>query len=77
MEILKVKTIKGLVLEPGDKIKIKVIPLVDDEEDKENPIIKDITIHFFRPNEDGSLIQIVGTDAEYYYEDEILGKIPQ
>jgi hypothetical protein len=57
---------------PGDTIKLRIIPIVNGEEDKGNPIYKTITVKGFAANEDGSVIRIIGSDNEYYYDDEIL-----
>jgi hypothetical protein len=72
MEIIAVKTQIG-VLEVGDEITVKYYNIVNDEEDKKNPVIKDIIIESFEPNDDGSLIAIK-SKTESFYEDNIILK---
>lgn len=69
MKILKVKMQNGICLEIGDQIAIKFYPIVNDEEDKENPVEKSVFIEAFEPNDDGSSIRIIGDDGEDYYYD--------
>lgn len=72
MKILIVETSTGRVLGIDDKIKTKVYPIVNDEEDKKNPILKEVIIKSFEPNDDGSSIRIIGDDGESYYDDNII-----
>lgn len=76
MEILQVKTENKNILSIGDKIKVSYHPIVNGEEDKENPIEEEVIISSFQPNDDGSAIAIhvVNSKGEndYFYEDNLI-----
>lgn len=55
----------------GDKITVKYFPIVDDEEDKENPITKIITVTEFKIIDEDS-IAIVGDDGENYFDENVI-----
>lgn len=71
MKILSVKTDNGITLNIGDKITVKYYPIIDDGEDKENPVTKEITVSGFEPTDDGSEIGIIDQDGEKFYDDNI------
>lgn len=75
MKIVRVLTSNKLSLHLGDRIIVRFFNIVNDEEDKQNPVTKYIFIEAFEPTEDGSLIKIIGDDGEAYYDDNIVDKI--
>lgn len=78
MKILSVETNSGLTLLAGDQIKVKYFPIVNDEEDKENPIEEKVDIESFHPNDDGSEIVVVCRTEdgrkENFFDDNIVEK---
>lgn len=73
MKILRVLTAENRVIQIGDHIRVKFNPVVNDEEDKENPIEKEVEIVEFKPVDDGSgEIMIVGDDGQHYFDSNII-----
>jgi hypothetical protein len=78
---MKIKTVQteNNTYSIGDKIKVKFFPIKDDEEDKNNPIEKNVTIQNIIPTDDGSDIKLMCVDEkgndDFFFEDNILEKL--
>ena len=77
MEIITVKHGDRL-LSVGDIVKVKYYPIVDDEEDKNNPIEEEVLIQSFQPTEDCD-VKIVGINKDgkdskenYFFDDNLI-----
>lgn len=74
MEITTVKH-GGRLLSVGNTVKVKYYPIVDDEEDKNNPIEEEVLIQSFQPTEDCD-IKIIGINKDgkenYFFEDNLI-----
>lgn len=74
MEIVTVKHNDSLI-SVGNTIKVKYYPIVDDEEDKNNPIEEEVLIQSFQPTEDCD-IKIIGINKDgkenYFFEDNLI-----
>lgn len=75
MKIITVKTEKDSTYSIDDKVKVKFFPIINDEEDKNNPIEKEVTIKDITPTDDGC-IKLICVDEngneDYFFEDNII-----
>lgn len=73
MEIITVKH-GGRLLSVGNTVKVKYYPIVDDDEDKSNPIEEEVLIKSFEPVEDDVKIHTVNKDGKdnYFYSDNLI-----
>lgn len=73
MEITTV-THNGQLISVGNVIKVKWYNLVDDEEDRSNPIEEVVTIESFEPTDNGIKIHAVNKEGkkDYFYEDNLI-----
>ena len=72
MEIITVKH-KGSLISVGNTIKVKYYPIVNDEEDKSNPVVEEVLIKSFEPVDDDIKIHTVNKDGKdnYFFEDNL------
>ena len=72
MEIITVKH-KDSLISVGNTIKVKYYPIVNDEEDKSNPVVEEVLIKSFEPVDDDIKIHTVNKDGKdnYFFEDNL------
>ena len=72
MEIITVKH-KDSLISVGNTIKVKYYPIVNDEEDKSNPVVEEVLIKSFEPVDDDIKIHTVIKDGKdnYFFEDNL------